>query len=229
MDEALDIAVSYISRGERCRVVTPNAEIAYQAERDKELRDIINNSQLVLPDGIGVIKASQILGTPLRQKVAGIEFGDQLCQRLAQTGHSVFLYGAKPGIAEAAAQKLKDKHPGLSVAGVFDGYTPEEDAIKAINASGAEALFVCLGSPKQEQFMEKYQSSLKPLLMSGLGGSLDVFAGVARRAPKLFIRLGLEWFYRLLKQPSRIGRMSKLPLYLLDAAAFHKKRGKMDA
>jgi len=228
MDEAVDIAVSYIIRGERCRIVTPNAEIAYQAERDKELQDIINASQLVLPDGVGVIKASRILGTPLKEKVAGIDFADQLCKRLAQTGHSLFLYGAKPGIAQAAGAKLKEKYPGLVVAGTFDGYAPEEEAIKAVNLSCADALFVCLGSPKQEHFMENNRSVLTPVLMAGLGGSLDVFAGAARRAPDLFIRLGLEWFYRLIKQPGRIGRVSRLPFYLLDAA-IRKKRGKTDA
>ena len=125
----------------------------------------------------------------------------------------LFLLGAKPGVAEKAGENLCKKYPGLVLAGTQDGYfTDPQTAVDAINAcGGADVVFVCLGAPKQERFMANYMDEIHATLFCGLGGSLDVFAGIAKRAPKIFIKLGLEWFYRLLCQPSRIGRMMKLP------------------
>ena len=137
--------------------------------------------------------------------------------RMSQEGMRLFLLGAKPGVAEQAAINLQKKYPGLIIAGTQDGYFQDEqqavDAVKA--AGGADVMFTCLGAPKQERFMAGHLDELPVTLSCGLGGSLDVFAGTVQRAPEIFIRLNLEWFYRLCKQPSRIGRMMKLPLFLL--------------
>lgn len=219
MEEALDAAMERIAAGERCRVVTPNAEHALMCRRDRRLLEIINSSELVLPDGISVVLASRIIGDPVRQKLAGVEFADALCGRLAEAGRSLFLFGAKPGVAEQAAENLRQRFAGLTVAGTADGYFKDDaKAAEAIRASGADMALICLGAPKQEKFMSIYGAATGAKLMLGLGGSLDVFAGVAQRAPEFYVNHNLEWFYRLMKNPSRIGRMMKLPLFLVHVA-----------
>ncbi len=225
LDEAIDRAYCMIGSGKNHRIVTPNSEIVYMARKDDALRGVLNGSDLVVPDGIGVVHASKICKTPLRGKVAGIELGEGLIARLAREGGRIYFLGAKPGVAEAAAKALCEKYPGLTVSGVHDGYFKEDDeVIKAINAAHTDVLFVCLGAPKQELWMAKNQSRIETSLMLGLGGSLDVFAGVAQRAPDIWIRLGLEWFYRLCKEPWRIGRMMALPKFLLTVI-FSRKKG----
>ena len=219
LKDAVDAAMEQIRAGKKGYVVTPNPEIAYTALQDPVYRDIINRAALVLPDGIGIIYAARILGVPLSGRVPGIDFADALMYRMSQEGMRLFLLGAKPGIAEKAAENLKKKYPGLVIAGSRDGYFQEDQqALDAIHdVGGSDVLFVCLGAPKQERFMAGHMEELPVTLSCGLGGSLDIFAGTVQRAPELFRRLNLEWLYRLLKQPSRIGRMMKLPLFLLIA------------
>ncbi len=215
MEEALDAAKVLLQGEHAARVVTPNAEIAYEALHDENMRTLLNSAELMLPDGAGVVLASKILKTPLKQKVAGVDFADGLLGVLETTGQSLYLLGSKPGIGELAAQKMMQKHPRLRIAGIADGYFQDEaPVIDKINASGADALFVCLGAPKQEQFMARHQKALHVKLMAGLGGTLDSFAGTVKRAPKWMIRLNLEWLYRLIKEPKRFKRMLRLPKYL---------------
>lgn len=231
MQQAVDAALAQIHAKQKGYVVTPNAEIAYACLQDAQLHELVNHASLVLPDGIGVVYAARILGQPIPQKVAGIEFADALLAALAKEKGSVFLLGAKPGIAQQAAQKLQEKHQGLVIAGCQDGYFQDDaQAVAAINdAGGADVVFVCLGAPKQERFMAAHQDEIHATLLCGLGGSLDVFAGTVQRAPDIFIKLGLEWFYRLLKQPQRIGRMLCLPKFMLrvfQEKLFGRKRQK---
>ncbi len=215
MEEALDAAKALLQGEHAARVVTPNAEIAYEALHDENTRTLLNSAELMLPDGAGVVLASKILKTPLKQKVAGVDFADGLLGVLETTGQSLYLLGSKPGIGELAAQKMTQKHPKLRIAGIADGYFQDEaPVIDKINASGADVLFVCLGAPKQEQFMARHQMALHVKLMAGLGGTLDSFAGTVKRAPKWMIRLNLEWLYRLIKEPKRFKRMLRLPKYL---------------
>lgn len=215
MEEALDAAKVLLQGEHAARVVTPNAEIAYEALHDENMRTLLNSAELMLPDGAGVVLASKILKTPLKQKVAGVDFADGLLGVLETTGQSLYLLGSKPGVGELAAQKMMQKHPKLKIAGIADGYFQDETpVIDKINASGADVLFVCLGAPKQEQFMARHQKALHVKLMAGLGGSLDSFAGTVKRAPKWMIRLNLEWLYRLIKEPKRFKRMLRLPKYL---------------
>ncbi len=215
MVEAMDAAKALLQGEHAARVVTPNAEIAYEALHDENMRTLLNSAELMLPDGAGVVLASKILKTPLKQKVAGVDFADGLLGVLETTGQSLYLLGSKPGIGELAAQKMMQKHPRLRIAGIADGYFQDEaPVIDKINASGADVLFVCLGAPKQEQFMARHQKALHVKLMAGLGGTLDSFAGTVKRAPKWMIRLNLEWLYRLIKEPKRFKRMLRLPKYL---------------
>ena len=215
MDEALERAKEILAGDRAAYVVTPNAEIVYETMQDPALRDLVNGADLVLPDGAGVVLASKILKDPLKEKVAGVDFADNLLGVLAQTGGSVYLLGSKPGVAELAAEKMLAKHPGLTIAGMADGYFKDEaPVVEKINAVKPDVLFVCLGAPKQEKFMVAHRDELQVKLMAGLGGSLDSFAGTVKRAPRWMINLSLEWLYRLIKEPKRFKRMLRLPKFL---------------
>lgn len=215
MDEALSRAEALLRGDKAAYVVTPNAEIAYEALHDGQLREMLNGADLMLPDGAGVVLASKLLRTPVKQKVAGVDFAAGLLGILERNGQSLYLLGGKTGIGELAAQKMLEVHPQLRIAGIADGYFQDEAPVIAkINASGADALFVCLGAPKQERFMVQHQQELHVHLMAGLGGSLDAFAGTVQRAPAWMIRLNLEWLYRLIREPKRFRRMLRLPKYL---------------
>lgn len=206
-------------------VVTPNPEIVDLARADAGYRDLLNGAGLVLPDGIGVVYAAKLLGRPLKGRVPGIDFATGLLDRLAKNGGKLFLLGAKPGVAEQAAARLKAAHPGLVICGVNDGYFKDSaPVVEKIKEAAADVVFVCLGAPKQEKWMAQYGPETGAHLMAGLGGALDVYAGNVKRAPALWQKLGLEWAYRLVHQPSRIGRMAKLPLFLVDA----RRQGKQE-
>ncbi|MBQ3072484.1 MAG: WecB/TagA/CpsF family glycosyltransferase [Oscillospiraceae bacterium] len=224
MEESLDKAERLIAEGETFYCVTPNSEIVYEAMHNEELMQLLNDAALVLPDGAGVVLASKILKTPLKQKVAGVDFADGLMGCMEKSGLRLFLLGSKPGVAELAAEKMLEKHPSLQICGMADGYFKDDaEAVAKVNAANADVLFVCLGAPKQEIFMQAHREELNVRMMIGLGGSLDAFAGTMKRAPKWMIRMNLEWFYRLLKDPKRIGRMMRLPKFLL--AVLGKKKG----
>ena len=199
-------------------VVTPNPEFILSAKKDEKFRRVLNNADLSLADGIGVIYAAKILGRPLQGRAPGVDFAQALMSHLAQTGHSLFLLGAKPGVAEQAAENLRAAYPGLMICGTHDGYFKEDGpVIEAIRAAKADVVFACLGAPKQEFWMAEHGPATGARLAVGLGGCLDVFAGNVQRAPVAFQKAGLEWLYRLAKEPSRIGRIAKLPLILVDA------------
>ena len=225
MAEAVDRAMELVCQPGPHYVVTPNPEIVEVCREDSGARSAVNGADLVLPDGVGVIKGAAMLGTPLKERTPGVEFAAALMDRLAAEGKSLYLLGARPGVAETAAEKLTAAHPGLRIAGTRDGYFKEDGpVIEAIRRSGADVVFVCLGAPKQEKWMAENGAATGARLLCGLGGSLDVFAGVAERAPKFWCDHGLEWFYRLCREPRRIGRMMKLPLFLVHVRQEKKRR-----
>ena len=208
-------------------VVTPNPEIVNMGREMPDYRDILNNAALVLPDGIGVIHAAKILGTPLKERVPGIDFATGLLSELEKTGGRLFLLGAKPGVADQAAENLKKKYPKLTICGTNDGYFKDSaPVVEKIKEAQADVAFVCLGAPKQERWIAEYGPQTGAHLMVGLGGVLDVYAGNVKRAPAICQKMGLEWFYRLVHQPSGFGRMAKLPLFLVVAKKESKNRGK---
>ncbi|MDR1588736.1 MAG: WecB/TagA/CpsF family glycosyltransferase [Oscillospiraceae bacterium] len=224
--EAAKRAAEMISGGERGYVVTPNPEIVWMCRKSSALREAVNGASLVLADGVGVTLGARILGRPLRGRVPGIDFIDTLFGLMSLSGGRVFLFGAKPGVAEAASEKLRRRYPGLVVAGVCDGYSDDVSAvIGKINAAAPDLLVVCLGAPKQELWMAQNARHVSAALCVGLGGALDVFAGAVRRAPAPWRRLGLEWLYRLISDPRRLKRMAILPQYLL-AVIWSGLRGK---
>ena len=218
-EEAADRALALLEEDGPHLVATPNPEIVQRANKDRAFAEILAGADMVVPDGVGVIYAAKILGRPLKSRVPGIDLAAALMGRVAGTGKRLFLLGAAPGVAEQAAVNLRAAYPGLVVCGTHDGYFEEDGpVIDAIRRAEADIVFVCLGAPKQEKWIAAHGESAGARLYLGLGGSLDVFAGKAERAPERFQRLGLEWLYRLLKEPSRIGRMAKLPLFLVSAA-----------
>ncbi len=220
-EQALDRAEEMV-KGEGTSVIyTPNPEIVMAAYEDEEFKKVLNSADMCVPDGIGVVYGAKILGEPLPERVAGFDLCCNLMQRMSKFGGSVFLFGSKPGVADAAANTLTNKYPGIGIAGTHDGYFKPEDEeaiIDEINNSGANLLLVCLGAPKQEKWINKYRDRLNVNLCVGAGGSLDVLAGTVKRAPEIFIKLNLEWFYRLCKQPSRIGRFMALPKFIITVA-----------
>ena len=215
-DKAVEIALDCIENNRCGYVVTPNPEIVMEAAGNAALMEALESATLTLPDGIGIVYGARILGTPLKEKIPGIDFADDLMARLAKRNGTVYLFGATPGIAKKAGESLRKKYPGLVISGCSDGYFEDDSGIiEEINLVKPDLLLVCLGFPKQEIWMYKNKEHLDVGIMAGLGGSLDVFAGEVERAPASWQKLGLEWLYRLVKQPSRFGRMMRLPLFLL--------------
>lgn len=228
MNEAVDCALRLIGRKESAYTVTPNPEIVLLARENPQLLEALRGAALALPDGVGLILASGIIGTPLRHRLPGIDFASALMAVLARRQGSVYLLGAKPGVAERAAEQLQRRYPGLRIAGTRHGYfsTEDEAAITAeIQKAAPSLLLVCLGAPKQELWMHRHSADFPGTLMLGLGGALDVYAGDIPRAPESWRRLGLEWLYRLLLEPRRIKRMIRLP-GILRAALTERNRSR---
>lgn len=224
--EAVDIGSKFLDGDSFHYAVTPNPEFILSAEKDEEFRSIVNNADLVLADGIGVIHSARLLGTPLKGRVTGVDFAAHMLARLDARGGRLFLLGAKPGVAETAGQNIVRQHPNITLCGVHDGYfKQDEPVVEIIREAKPDLLFVCLGAPKQEKWMAAHGANTGAKLAIGLGGVLDVYAGTVQRAPKAFQKLGMEWAYRLYKEPKRFSRMAKLPLVLVKAAGLRVSGG----
>lgn len=226
MQEAAEQIAAFIQNNQSVHVVTLNAEIAYQARDNQSLRDIINSSLLVTADGIGTVWAARQLGWPVPERVTGIDLLYVLCQSAAEHGWPVYLLGAAPGVAEAAASQLVHNNPGLQIAGTHHGYFKDDeipDLIEQIKISQPVILLAALGAPKQEYFINQYQKQMQIPVCMGVGGSFDVVAGHKKRAPEIFIKSNLEWLYRLMSEPSRLKRQMVLPKFALAVLAqrFH--------
>lgn len=229
MDEAVTLMIERAAAGLQTSVFTPNSEIVQMCIDAPEMYDIIGKADITLPDGIGVVKAAKILKTPLKERVAGFDAGKLLISRAADENLKIYFLGGKPGIAEQAAAKLTEEYPGTEFVGCHDGYFKKEGeendiVVEEINRSGADILFVCLGAPTQEKWINANRDRLPGVkIFLGLGGSLDGYSGNVKRAPEFFIKHGLEWFYRLACQPSRIGRMMKLPKFYFGTWIYKMK------
>ena len=219
LEEAAAAGAALVEAGGFHYAVTPNPEFLLAAKHNPAFRQALLGADLVLADGVGVVYSAKILGRPLKGKVPGIDFAQRLLAWMARHGKRLFLLGAKPGVAELAAANLKDAHPGLIVCGTHDGYFKDSDPVaREVAQAQPDLLFVCLGAPKQEKWISRFGLVTGAKLAIGLGGALDVFAGNVERAPEQWQKAGMEWAYRLKKEPKRIGRMAKLPLVLVKAA-----------
>lgn len=216
-DELIKKLFTRIDNKEKSLVVAINPEKLMKAKEDQSLKDLLNRAEFQIPDGIGVILASKLNKGNIKSRVTGIDMMDRIVREAARTGKSIFLYGAKPGVAESAAEALKFTYASLQIAGTQDGYEKDnEKVLQKINEAKPDILFVAMGSPRQEEWIEANRDKLYPSLYQGVGGSFDVLAGNVKRAPEFFQKTGLEWFYRLAKEPSRLKRQLALPVFLIE-------------
>lgn len=227
MKEAVKRATDAIEDNRKFFIVTPNSEIVVEANKNEELLSIIKKADLVVPDGIGLVIGSKIIGKPLSERVTGIDLMEQLLKYADKNFKSVYLIGGKEGIASDAGINIKKKYPNIKIAGTHHGYfsgihtgkpghSDEEEVIEHIIKADADMVFVALGALKQERFINTYINRLSGRLFMGVGGSLDVYSGTVKRAPVIYQKLGIEWLYRLIKEPFRIKRMMSLPVFLVN-------------
>ena len=211
-----DTAVDY-AKTNGGQIVTINPEMISCAKKNKPLAEIINNAELVVPDGIGVEIGLKILGHKVH-RIAGVELGRRLAEEFVKSGKRVAMVGAKPEIIKKASENLKNEIPGLNLVYVQDGYfTDDERVLAELKNASPDLVLVALGSPKQEEFISRAKSLLPKALMIGLGGSFDVWSGVVERAPLFYQKAGLEWLYRTVKEPKRFKRIfPTLPLFVLS-------------
>jgi N-acetylglucosaminyldiphosphoundecaprenol N-acetyl-beta-D-mannosaminyltransferase len=215
---AVDRISGWIRERRPAHVVTFGAEMAVLAARDERYRDTINAADLVVPDTIGVIWASRMLGRPLPGRVAGIELVEAVLAANAARGVRVFVLGAGAGAAESAAQSLATRFPGVVIAGMHHGFFAadhDEDVSRLVRSANANLVVVALGFPNQEYWIRENLNSLGGAVCIGVGGAVDVWAGRAARAPSGWRTLGLELLYRLIREPNRFRRQLALPRFVI--------------
>jgi N-acetylglucosaminyldiphosphoundecaprenol N-acetyl-beta-D-mannosaminyltransferase len=218
MADALKAVFDFIESGSPHMIVTADASMIARAQKDDELKSTINEADLVTPDGSGIIKGARILGTPLIERVSGVDLAKEMCRMSAEQDFSIYFLGAEPGIAKAAAENLAKTFSGMKIAGTHDGYFKQDcdaEVADLVKSSGAKVLLVAMGIPRQEKFIKRYMHKMGVCVAMGVGGSFDVFSGKVKRAPVWFQNHGLEWLYRLVKDPSKISKVSVLPKFLM--------------
>ncbi|HEY3265387.1 MAG TPA: WecB/TagA/CpsF family glycosyltransferase [Armatimonadota bacterium] len=216
MDDAMDRCRAFVEEGGPHTVVTADTSGIVIAQSDPEYMRILNAADLVTPDSIGVVWASRKFRAPVPERVPGVDTMEGLCRVAAQTGWRVFLFGAAPGVADTAATNLTARFPGLTIAGTRNGYfTPAEEPgiVDGIRAARPDLLFVAFGIPKQEKWIDANLPATGAKLAMGVGGSFDAFAGVVKRAPLFVRRLHMEWLWRTLSNPKKIGKAMTLPKF----------------
>ena len=205
-------------------IFTPNPDIVLGTYGSAELTKLINSAELTVPDGIGIILASRLLGAPLPERIAGIDLGEFILKQADYRGLRIFLLGGKQGVAQRAEKKITEKYPHLTVCGTHHGYFDKdgmenERIVEKIRILSPDVLFVCFGFPEQERWIESNHSAIPSLkICAGLGGSIDVWAGDTRRAPKAIQSIGAEWLWRMVLQPKRAKNILRIPEFLLCVA-----------
>lgn len=219
--EALTRVQYFLEKGKRPHVVfASNPEKNFSVPQDTHLYEIYKNADLLLPDGIGMVMAARFLhGVPIK-RVAGADFFITICKLAVERKYKIFIYGAKEEVNKRAVLWLEEKYPGIQIVGRANGYVKDSEMpelINQINKSKAEILFIALGSPKQEKWFANNKDFLTSVkLCQCIGGTLDTIAGNVKRAPIMWQKTNLEWFYRLLAEPKRIGRQKVLPIFAIN-------------
>lgn len=226
MEEAKLKVVSFLNSEKINMIFTPNSEIVMEAKKNEKFRKVLNTADLTTADGIGLVYASKIKNKPLSERVTGFDLSMEILKIAAENGKKVYLLGGAEGIAKKAKEKIEEKYDNIKIVGTHNGYfegyhrgiknSPEEEKIiQEINDSGAEILFVGLGAPAQEMWINHNKDKFKNLkIVIGNGGTMDVIAEKVKRAPEFYQKMGLEWFYRLIKEPKRIKRQIQIPIFL---------------
>lgn len=216
-----------IENKKRVNIISGNPEVLYNGIKNEFLRNSFTKEDaLIIPDGVGTLLAAKINGIDITEKIAGIEVMNMLLEEARDKNLKVFLLGAKEETLIKCKEKIKENYDGINIVGSNNGFFDLDncgDLIEKINESKADILFVAMGAPRQEVFIEKYKDKLCCKIFMGVGGSFDVFAGNVNRAPQFMINIGMEWFYRVAKEPWRIKRLGSIPKFLLLSL---KERGK---
>jgi N-acetylglucosaminyldiphosphoundecaprenol N-acetyl-beta-D-mannosaminyltransferase len=227
MSQTLQLIGRFMAEPGLHQVCTTNPEFVMRAQEDAEFRQVLQEADLCIPDGVGLVWASRWLGRPLPERVPGSELVYHLAELAAREGWRLFLLGAEPGVAEAAAAVFQAQYPGLIIAGTYAG-SPEpaenEAIVQRINDSGADLLFVAYGAPRQDKWIAHNRAACQTVRVAmGVGGALDFASGRAVRAPRWLQKLGLEWLHRLYHEPWRWRRMLALPRFALKVLLSHKR------
>ncbi|MBD8028600.1 WecB/TagA/CpsF family glycosyltransferase [Ureibacillus sp. Re31] len=224
MSEFIDIFDSRIHEQEKTFVVTANPELVSFANKEPKYFNTLNHADFILPDGIGVVIASKIINQPLKERVAGFDLMGELLKKAENQGLKVYLLGAKESTIEKAYLNIKTQHPKLNIVGKHHGYIDvnDEELVQEMIRLEPDLVFVGLGFPRQEYWIENHLGKFKKGLFMGVGGSFDVWGGEVKRAPQKWIDLNLEWLYRLIKQPTRFKRMLVLPRFIMKVLVERK-------
>lgn len=231
MGEALDRIEAFVDTGRVTgqvhQITTVNADFVVNALRDAELRFILQNADMATADGMPLVWGSRLLGVPMRGRLAGADLVPALAERAAQKGMSIYLLGAAPGIADSAAEILKDRYPGLKIVGVKSPpyasiQEMDPSIVDEINVSQPDILFVAFGNPKQEKWISMYRNRLRVPVAMGVGGSLDFITGNIQRAPIWMQQSGLEWFHRFLQEPRRLWRRYVVDIFIFSILFFRQ-------
>lgn len=216
MTQAIEEVEAMVARNRPEAIIAVNPEKVIKARGDARLLGQMRRAGLLIPDGIGMVAAARLLRLGRMGRVPGSELMPAICERAAKRGYRIFLFGAGPEVNQKTVDVLRRRYPGLQIVGYQHGYLEEKEMpslIDRINSSGAEILFVALGSPKQELWIDRYLPELRVKVCQGVGGTFDVLSGRVKRAPASFRKLHLEWFYRLITQPKRLVRQTALPKF----------------
>jgi N-acetylglucosaminyldiphosphoundecaprenol N-acetyl-beta-D-mannosaminyltransferase len=209
MEQTVERVDSIIASGGFAQHMAMNVAKLVTLRDDPGLREIVAGCSIVNADGQGIVWASRLLGDPVPERVAGIDLMQNLLGLAERRRYRVFILGARDTVLESAVERIRERHPGLELAGYRDGYFADEESAEvcaAIRFAQPHIVFVAMSSPRKEYFLGQYGEQLGAQFVMGVGGSIDVIAGVTRRAPLAWQRLGLEWLYRMLQEPRRMFR-----------------------
>ena len=212
-----DLLIEVLTK-EKVNIISGNPEILYNGMNNEFLnKSFKSDHSIIIPDGVGTVLASKIVKNPVKEKVAGIEVMNKIMEIASKEGKSIYFLGAKEEVVSKCVENIKNKYPKLRIAGYHNGFFDLDncqDIVDEINASNPWAIFVAMGSPRQEQFIEGYFNEISANIFMGVGGSFDIYSGNLKRAPKWMIKLGLEWLYRVVNEPIRIKRLGAIPKFL---------------
>ncbi|EDU35689.1 glycosyltransferase [Clostridium sporogenes] len=214
--------LNIIDKYEKVNIISGNPEVLYNGLNNEELfKNFTDKDSIIIPDGVGVVLASKIIKSPVKEKIAGIELMDSILKNCNKNGKAVYLLGTTEDVLKECERKLLIKYRNLNIIGKHNGFFDMDnckDILEDIKESKPYALFIAMGCPRQEKFISKYMDKLPCKIYMGVGGSFDVFAGKVKRAPRWMIDCNLEWLYRVVKEPYRIKRLASIPKFLLKVA-----------
>lgn len=216
-EECYKLIDKKLKNKEKTFIITANPETYMLSEKDTEIKSIINDkNNLIVPDGISIVKTATFLGYNIKERITGVELAQYLFELANKNKYKVYLFGAKEEIIEKLEQVLLEKYPNIKIVGASNGYIKDKDAVmEYIKTTKPDIVMLALGIPLQEKLINKHLKDFKKGIFIGVGGSFDVLSGIKKRAPKFFIKLNIEWLYRILSEPKRIGRFLKYNIKFL--------------